>query len=298
MSLSVLQHMAWKASHGIFAGSSVGCGKSFAYSALRRSTGTQLQNSYGNLDSWKLPFTNRNPIGILLAVQNCEHLPKTKRNSGGSLQLFAKPFILKDQRVQTFLLVANNCVHLPQFIFQLLVHLKRGKSQNKPNTYHHISKSIEVKELRNVETCGKMWKHVEKCGNMWRNVEGCGGGGKRRKTWKHAEKHAEKLRKTYRSETLKCRTVGILCRPMLASAIRTLRSSSFRNSWTSIFARSNAENKRDCRVFSSKFSPRRKLTTIRPHMTTFTLQFLPFQSTTIKRLTLWWTNIAMENHHF
>ena len=137
--------MAWKASHGIFAGSSVGCGKSFAYSPLRRSTGTQLQNRYGNLDSWKLPF--QNPKGILWAVQNCEHLPKTKRNSGGGLQLFAKPFILKDQRVQTFLLVANNCVHLPQFIFQLLVHLKRGKSHNKPNTYHHISRSIEVKEL-------------------------------------------------------------------------------------------------------------------------------------------------------
>ena len=190
--------MAWKASHGIFAGSSVGCGKSFAYSPLRRSTGTQLQNSYGNLDSWKLPFTNRNPIGILLAVQNCEHLSKTKRNSGGGLQLFAKPFILKDQRIQTFLLVANNSVHLPQFIFQLLVHLKRGKSQNKPNTYHHISRSIEVKELRNVETCGKMWRNVETCGEMWRGVGGCGGGKTRKnmETRGKTRKNSEKLRKT------------------------------------------------------------------------------------------------------
>jgi len=115
---------------------------------------------------------------------------------------------------------------------------------------------------------------------MWGGAGGCGGG-KPAIPWKDADKPG-KTSKSYerpRSETLKCRTVGILCRPMLASAIRTLRSSSFRNSWTSIFARSKAENKRDCRVFSSKFSPRRKLRTL----TTFTLLFLPFQST-IKRL--------------
>ena len=121
-----------------------------------------------------------------------------------------------------------------------------------------------------------MWKNVEKCGGVWGGV-----GGKNAEKHGNTRKNMEKREKYERprSETLKCRTVGILCRPMLASAIRTLRLSSFRNSWTSIFARSKAENKRDCRVFSSKFSPRRKLRTL----TAFTLQFLPFQST-IKRL--------------